>query len=99
MTTLPVQKPLASKYLFFLGFILVMFFMANNSKQVKGTEDSSFQQILTLINEVSGKQPNLRVDVQNLKLNIAKTKLTVNAGIDIKLPPAEVSDAKKDRSE
>ena len=72
--------------------------MTNGSKQVKGNEDSSFQQILTLIHKVSGNPPNLRVDVQNLKLNVAKTKLNVNAGIEIKLPPAEATDAEKDKS-
>jgi hypothetical protein len=65
-----------------------MLFMANNSKQVNNTNHSSFQQILALINKVSiGQQPDLRVDVQNLKLNFAKTRLIVNAKINVKLPP------------
>ncbi len=76
-----------------------MLFMANNSKHAKSTEDSPFQQMLTLINKVSGKQPDLRVDVQNLKLNIANKRLTVNADIDIKLPPAESTDSKKEKNQ
>ncbi len=71
--------------------------MANNSKTGKRSEDSSpFQQMLTLINKISGKQPDLRVDVQNLKLNVANRRLTVNADIDIKLP-ADANDSKKEK--
>lgn len=53
--------------------------------------------MLTLINKVSGKQPDLRVDVQNLKLNVANRRLTVNADIDIKLPLADATDSKKEK--
>ncbi len=67
-----------------------MLFMANNSKQVNNTNDSSFQKILALINKVSiRQQPDLRIDVKNLKLNFAKTRLTVNAKIKVKLPHPE----------
>jgi hypothetical protein len=64
--------------------------MVNSSKESKNTGDSSpIQQMLNLINKVSGKQPDMKVDVQNLKLNIAHKKLTVNANIDIRLPPTD----------
>ncbi len=74
-----------------------MLFMANNSKLVNSNEDSSFQQMLTLINKISGKQPNLRIDIQNLKLNVANRRLTVNSDIDIKLPPLGSPNSKKEK--
>jgi hypothetical protein len=77
------------RFLFLLLPVLVDAFMANTNKPASGGEESLFGQLASLLREVSGEQPDLRVNVENLKLNLGKAKVVLNGKVELVLPPAQ----------
>jgi len=59
----------------------MVFFMAN--KQNEESHDSPLEQLVSLVNKISGKQPNLQVNVQDLKLNLGDTKFNINGQVNV----------------
>jgi hypothetical protein len=61
--------------------------MANNGErsanQEKVTLPSTFDNLLSLIDKLAGDKSNIKLDVQDLKLNIEGTRVTVNGEVNL----------------